>query len=259
MIIDIHSHIIPGVDDGACDIEMAIEMARIYLENGTKKVIATPHYVKKSSMNNTYSKNVAQLNILRDELEKENLNLEIYLGNEIYIYEDILVDLEDEKITTMNKGKYILIELPIFDIPVFTNELFENLQKHGYIPVIAHPERNHKIIDDPNLLFKLINNGCLVQLNIPSLEGKYGKEIKHVAEKLCKNKMVHFIGTDTHSSIRRTPNVSRGLEELEKLIGEEEFTKITQINPLKLLADEDVEISEPLEIKRKFSFKGIFK
>lgn len=259
MIIDIHSHIIPEIDDGSKDMDMSMEMAKLYVENGITKVIATPHYIKKSSMSSEYKDNLEKIKLLRQELKKKNIDLEVYLGNEVYISNNILEDLKNEKITTLNKSRYILIEFPMMDIPISAEEIFYEIQIEGYIPILAHPERNYKVIEDPNILYNFIKKGCLVQMNIPSLEGKYGKDIKTTAERLVSCDMIHFIGADSHSSIRRTPNISRGLEELKKLVGEEKYKDICINNPTNVLNNKDIKILEPKEYKKEFSFTNLFR
>ncbi len=142
---------------------------------------------------------------LREAIYQEGLDFEIYLGNEIYIAMDIFTLLENKKVATLNDSRYILLEFPMLDMPIFVENLIYNLLLKGYVPVIAHPERNKKIIDDPNILYNLINKGALAQLNLPSLEGKYGDKVRITVEILLKYNMIHFIGTDAHSKNERSP------------------------------------------------------
>lgn len=258
-MIDIHSHILPNIDDGSKDIQTSIEMAKLYIENGFHTVIATPHYVENSTMDNSYYKNIEILNNLKKELKLNEIYLDIYLGNEIYICGNLLDNLKSEKITTLNNTKYILIELPFMDLPKNCLDMIDKLLKLGYIPVLAHPERNIVICKDINILYDLIIKGCLVQVNIPSIEGKYGLEIKEATENILKCNMVHFIGTDAHSNLRRSPNVARGIEMIKNIIGEEKFKNLALDNPKKILLNDDIDRTNPIYYKRKFRIKDIFR
>ena len=258
-MIDIHSHILPNIDDGSKDIDISIEMARLYIENGFHTVVATPHYVENSTMDNSYYKNIEILNNLKKELKLNGISLDIYLGNEIYICDNLLENLEDKKITTLNNTKYILVELPFMDLPKNCLNVIDELINLGYTPILAHPERNIVICEDINILYDLIIKGCLVQINIPSIEGKYGLEIKETTENMLKCNMVHFIGTDAHSNLRRSPNVARGIEVIKNIVGEDKFIELALENPENMLLNKNIENINPTFYKKKFSIKDLFK
>lgn len=257
-MIDIHSHILPKVDDGSKDLEESIEMAKIYLENGINKVIATPHYIE--GWDNTFKeKNLEILEILKKALYQRGLDLDIYLGNEIYTTMDILEHLEEGKASSLNNTRYVLIELPMFDIPLFIEDLIYELLLKGYVPIIAHPERNAKIIENPNLLYTFIKKGALAQLNLPSLEGKYGDRIKSTGETLIKHNMIHFIGTDAHSKDKRSPRVKKSLNLLKLMVDKETYNRITYLNGIKLLEDEEIIVDSPIEYKKEKNFFYLLK
>lgn len=245
-MIDIHSHILPGVDDGAESIEESIAMSKIYLDNGINKIIATPHYIE-GFESVSREKNTEALEILRDALEKNHLNLEVYLGNEIYITMDIFDYIERGIVSTLNNSRYVLIEFPMFDIPLYSENIIYELLLKGYIPIIAHPERNAKIIENPNILYDFIMKGVLAQLNLPSLEGRYGERIKITAEILLKHNMIHFVGTDAHSKDKRAPKVRKGLQILKSLVDDEKYNEITSYNALKILNNEEIKMDCPVK------------
>lgn len=258
-MIDIHSHILPNIDDGSKDMDISIEMARLYIENGFHTVVATPHYVENSTMDNSYYKNIEILDNLKKELKLNGISLDIYLGNEIYICDNLFKNLQNEKITTLNNTKYILVELPFMDLPKNCLSVIDKLITLDYIPILAHPERNVVICEDINVLYDLIVKGCLVQINIPSIEGKYGLEIKEATENMLKCNMVHFIGTDAHSNLRRSPNVARGIEIIKNVVGEEKFVELALDNPKNMLLNKNIKDVEPIYYKKKFSIKDFFK
>ncbi len=257
-IIDIHSHILPGLDDGAKDMDMAMEMVRIYKKNGVDKVIATPHYVKDSSMSTSIEKNKEVLDKLREEIERADLDFEIFLGHEIYLFRDILKELKRGKLGTMNGTSYVFIELAQMDIPDYTRELIRELVAEGYRPILSHPEKNTLIIEDINIVYDFIQDGALIEVDIPSLCGNFGMDVRKTSEELLKHKMVHFLATGAHSSIRRSPRIDSGVEEIKNLIGEDLFKRLTFDNPKSLIEDEIIEIEEAKPY-RKSKFFNLFR
>lgn len=259
-MIDIHSHILPNVDDGSESLEMSIDMAKVYIENGINTVIATPHYMEGSIVSSS-NKNKEVLEELRKLLFKEGLDFDIYLGNEFYISTNIIKDIEDGKVCTLNGTRYILIELPMNDIPLYVDDVIYELLLKGFIPIIAHPERNLKIVKDPNILYNYIKKGALTQLNLPSLEGRYGSSVKSTAEILLDSNMVHFVGTDAHTNRLRSPNVKKALEILKSIVGSDDFEDLTYNNARLLLDNKIINIKTPKKYqnsKRKLWPLNIF-
>lgn len=256
-MLDIHNHILPGVDDGAKSIEESIEMANIYLKNGIEKIIATPHYIEGNGFN-TKEENAKVLEKLRDVFNKEEIDLKVYLGNEIFVSPDIFKYLEEERVATLNDSRYVLIEMPMLDVPVYMENIIYELCLKGYIPIIAHPERNMKIIENPNILFEFVMGGALAQVNLPSLEGKYGEGAKKTGEIILTHNLAHFVGTDAHSPRRRSPDVSRSLIVLKQLVDENKFQELTCLNIEAVLEDKDIFVDEPIKYREEkksfFSF-----
>ena len=242
-MIDIHSHILPYTDDGSRSWEMSIDMARQYVEEGYKKVIATPHWIEFSSTS-LKKENEERLEGLREKLKEEKIDLEVVLGNEIFINLDIDKYLEDKEASSLGDSKYILIEFSRNDYPSFIDLVLYNLQLKGYRPIIAHPERYRYVWENPNLVADWIEKGALMQMNLPSILGIYGKRQKETAKILLKNNMVHFLATDSHSNKRRSPKAAKGMEEVKKLVAKEVFEDIAINNQYKLLNNEDIKGQE---------------
>jgi len=259
-MIDLHSHLLYGVDDGAKDNQMSLNMARQFIENGFSDVVCSPHYLGEG-MGKKADDIKASFDSLKHLLEENGLKLNLYLGNEVYISLDLIADLEKKKYLTINDSRYILIEFPANDIPLYSDDVFYELQIKGYIPIIAHPERNAKIIHDPNILYKFSSKGVLAQLNIHSLTGLYGEKVYRTANKLLEHNLIQFIGTDSHSDRVRSPKVSDALKKLENRIGKDDFIKLTQINPKKVLENDLVEPENIMDFNKKsvFNFKASFR
>lgn len=195
---DFHTHILYGIDDGANTIEESINILSFLSNNGVKNVFLTPHYVQNSRFNANNRKKKSIFNKLQKEVIKNNININMYLGNEVYINDNIVELIKKDEIMTLNDSKYILIELPVLNYDKNIKNTLHNLIVQGYIPIIAHPER-YKYIDSKLELYKELKElGCLFQGNIPSLYGSYGYKPKYILTKMLKNDLIDFLGTDSH-------------------------------------------------------------
>lgn len=253
-MIDIHNHILPGIDDGSRDMTMSVDMAKIFLDQGVKKIIATPHYIQ-GVTTNSFAENKVILADFRGRLKEENIPLEVYLGHEIMISPDIIRALEEKHIASLNNTSYVLVELPMLDMPIYTDSILYELLVRGYQPIIAHPERYAPVVEDPSVLFELVEKGALAQLNLPSLEGKYGKKIAKTAQLLLEHNLIHFVSSDAHSSSSRSPHIKNSLETLKKLVSKEDFYLLTHKNAQDLLEDKKIQTKTPLKYKKpKFFF-----
>lgn len=259
-MIDLHSHLIYGVDDGSKDGITSLNMARQYVKSGFKDVVCTPHYLGEglSKSIESIEKNFESLKKL---LKENDIELNLHLGNEVYMSLDIVKDLFDHKYLTLNDSKYILIEFPANDVPLYSDDVFYELELKGYIPIIAHPERNSRIIEDPQILYKFLARGALAQLNLHSLTGLYGERAYKTANRLLKHNLIQLIGTDSHSDRVRSPKVSDALKKLENVISKDDFVKLTEINPKKVLENESVEPENIIDFNKKsiFNFKASFR
>lgn len=256
-MIDLHSHILPGVDDGSKNMEESINMARQYVENGIDKVIATPHFIEERDLS-IRDRNKLVLEELKSNLKKERIDLKLYLGNEIFVSPDILKYLREEKVSTLNGTRYALIETAMFDIPTSMENVIYELCLKGYTPIIAHPERNTKVQESPNILYKFIMSGALTQINLPSLEGRYGEKVEETAKILLTHNMVHFVGTDAHSPRTRSPKVKKSLEILSQIVDEDEFIRLTKLNGEAVLENKEILVEEPVMYEEKESALGRF-
>lgn len=255
-MIDIHSHILYGIDDGATTIEDSLNILKEAEKLGFSDIILTPHFIKGSKFicNNKDKRLI--LKQIKDEYEKRNGKINLYLGNEIY-YENNMLDLIMEaSATTLNNSRYMLFELPMHSEVNNLREVIFNLKVKGVIPVMAHPERYEVFQKDPNELYELINQGCLMQCNFGSLVGIYGKEASKCIKTLLKHDMVHFMATDVHRyDGRNYTKLNEAIIELEKIVTKDYLKELTEINPLCIINDENIGIRDPKEVKKKlFSF-----
>lgn len=196
-MIDIHSHILPSVDDGAKTIEDSINMARVANRIGITRIIATPHYG-----NGRFQVSLDEINSrigeVKERLLEERIPIELSAGHEVRINRYLIEDVQNGNVLTLANSNYLLVELPSNEIPKYTNEIFHELILMGIIPIIAHPERNIEISNHPDKLHDLVELGALTQLTSHSIIGLFGKKIASSCVDLCNRNLVHFIANDAH-------------------------------------------------------------
>ncbi|MCD9063412.1 MULTISPECIES: tyrosine-protein phosphatase [Staphylococcus] len=198
-MIDFHNHILWGIDDGPQSIEESLEMIYQAIDKGIDFIITTPHYYEgKFEVNREEIERKA--NILNQILIERNLNLRIIWGQEIHLNENLLEKIDHEIIGPLDGSQYILIELSFIDIPLYTYKFLIEIIKKGYNPIIAHPERYKSIQKDVDILEKLVDIGCILQLNAGSILGKHGKSAKKLAKYMIKYHKFHIIGSDAHDT-----------------------------------------------------------
>lgn len=256
-MIDFHSHIIYGVDDGSKDMETSIKMLKIAEKEGSSSICATSHFIPKA--HEITRKNYDnRINKLRDVCKEEDIHIDIAEGLELYMSPELPKLYKEKKIWCINGKKYMLIELPMEQFPIYVEDVFYELQLLGVKPIIAHPERNLEIIKDKEKLRRIIKLGVLAQINSGSLTGMYGKEIKKTAEYFVRNNMAHLMGSDAHTCHRtgRSPKM-RGAENIIKELNVELYSWMIK-NQNKILQGEEVEIL-PVKIKKRFKFIDLFK
>ena len=218
---DIHSHILFDVDDGAKNIDESITLLKKLSEIGFKNVILTPHYIKGSEYNSQNKEKLTKLKELKEELTTQNININIYLGNEIFINSEIYDLIKTGYIYTLNNTKYILVELPFHNQIVNLEDIIYELKVKGLVPIIAHPERysyfqkNYKEID------RLREEGFLFQGNYASILGYYGKESQKLLKYMLKKQYIDYLGTDIHRA-----NKTYVIDNFKKI--EKKIIKITK-------------------------------
>jgi len=253
MSVDLHCHILPGIDDGARDIKTSLEMLRIAEKEGIEHVIATPHYIK-GEVDNSSPIVQEKCEELKQALMNENIKVKVYPGNEVYMNPDIPALLKERIICPLNNTSYVLVEFPMVTIPLFAAEVFYQLRLKGFNPILAHPERNGEIAGDPNILFDLIQSGVLVQINAASLTGFYGKKAEDTAWTLLRHGMVHFVATDAHSDGRRSPRLSESRKAVESKFGEAYAERLYELNGFAVLNDERIEYTDPSRVTKRKHF-----
>lgn len=218
-MIDLHCHILPGLDDGARDLPESIAMAKLAAAEGIRTIIATPHHANGLYVNEAEVVKSA-VERLNEALKLENIPVEVRCGQEIRVFSELIEQWEaGEELLTLNGTDYILLELPSGRIPSYFNDLLHEVQVMGLTPIIAHPERNAEIAADLNKLKQFIEQGALSQLTSHSLVGAFGKKIQRLSIDMCKRNLVHFIASDAHNLDRRAFRLSESLQIVSQAVG----------------------------------------
>jgi protein-tyrosine phosphatase len=245
-MIDIHSHILPGLDDGPQTMEESIRMCRIAYQDGIRTIVATPHTLN-GVYQNGKSTILSKVNELNDALNNSELPLRILPGSDVHLCETTLQQVDQgEAITIGDGGKYIMIEFPSQAIPYQGERVLFQLLGRGLIPIISHPERNLEIGKRPGRYYEIIKMGCLGQVTAMSLTGEFGPKVRQWAEKLLKSWLVHFIASDAHSPNGRPPILSAAVKAAAKIVGKEEAEKMVTEYPKAILEGRRPNIPDPL-------------
>ena len=248
-MIDIHCHILPGLDDGAQNLNDSLDMARAAVSNGIHKVVATPHH-KTSRFDNPKSTIFEKVSELNEILQKQMIPLEVLLGQEVRVFGDFVEAYKNEQILTVNLQNYVLIEFPSNHVPSYSEHLFYDIQMNGLTPIIVHPERNSQIVEQPDKLFNLIEKGALSQITASSITGDLGKKIQKFSFQLIDANLTHFIATDAHNITSRPFNLAEAYDVVEKEYGID-FVDMFMSNAEQMVGGKMIFREDPQRIKRK--------
>lgn len=247
-MVDIHTHILPGIDDGAVNEEMTLNMLRMAEKDGTRTMIATPHYY--------YPHYIATQEEVEKKVERVNqlsrdhgLKVEVLPGREIMLDNYTLQDIKQGLMGSLDNTQYLLVELSMHEWKPYYLDVMYELQLMGYILIIAHPERYSYIQEDITMLNPLIKEGAIFQLNAGSITGLNGKRVQKVAQELIRQGIIQLIGSDTHSDRLRNPILQKGLAEVEKI--DPQVAKMMREYPYKILGDQVINANKIRIYQRK--------
>ncbi len=231
-MIDLHCHLLFGVDDGPQRLEDSLALAEALVADGVTQVVATPHILEPLFAASALRDRVEDL---AREFTARDIPLQLLSGGENHYS----LSLDELRTHTINAGRYLLLEFPHDRLPASAAELIFALRRLGLIPIIAHPERNASLLRNPELLQPLLDQGALAQLTAASLVGDFGSPVRQCARYLLKKRMVHFIASDAHAADWRRPRMQAGFEQACKLIGTGPARKLVTDNPALVIADRE--------------------
>lgn len=252
--MDLHSHILPGVDDGARNDAEALEMLRIAAADGIQTIVATPH--SEYATVGEITSGVARLSRLAAE---QNIDIEIATGCEVFIAPDLVDLVRAGQLVTLNGTAYVLLELSLMgDWPVYLPTVVYDLQVAGLLPILAHVERYPPVQQNPDILLDLISTGVLIQINASSLLGRTGSRSHRAAESLVQRRMAHIIASDAHSPRRRAPRIQAALQQAATLAGPQ-YAADMQERAVQILHGEPVTFPEPIDAPEPQSLASRFR
>jgi protein-tyrosine phosphatase len=246
-VIDLHSHLLPGVDDGSPDIETSLAMARMASDDGIQVMACTPHFMPGvyDNKSNDVRVGVAHLN---DHIQQAGIDLTVVTGCDAHIRPDFLNCLRDGRILRLNDSRYVLFEPPHNIAPQRMEDLLFNIVVGGYIPVLTHPERLKWIETNYEIFERLVGVGVWMQITGGSLTGRFGKRPQYWAEKMLGSGMVHILATDAHNLTSRPPILSEARDLAIRALGVEEADNLVLVRPVNILDDQPAAASPGLPI-----------
>ncbi|MEO8382632.1 MAG: CpsB/CapC family capsule biosynthesis tyrosine phosphatase [Acidobacteriota bacterium] len=255
-MIDIHHHCLPNVDDGPREWDEAVAMCRMALDEGIETIVATPHVLRGRWKPVTIPELRMRLDGLRARVGPRP---HLVLGSEYFFGHDVVEVLETGKsIIPLAGSRYVLIELAANNVPPLLEQPFYRLQLGGWVPIIAHPERNLVFQRRPEVLASLLELGAKTQITAGSLIGEFGPEAKKAAETFLQRRLVHFVASDAHNLDKRPPRMRAAMAALEERIGTTVAQALTRQNPLAVLENRSLQYDpEPYHERRRGLFTRV--
>lgn len=254
-MIDLHSHLLPNIDDGSKSLRASLRMAHEAVDNGIEAALLTPHH-----MNGRYVNHKADVIQLTSEfqsyLDKENIPLQVFPSQEVRINGGLLEALDNDDILFADESnRYLLLEFPDDDVPTYSEDMIFKIMQRGINIQIAHPERNTKIMSDPAILYSLIEKGAIAQVTASSYVGSFGKKVQKFAETIITHNLAHVFVSDAHDLPNRDYEMRQALDKLSSAMGKE-YQQVFEKNAEAILDGNNVEkfVPEPI-VKRRF-FNG---
>jgi len=244
-MIDLHCHILPGVDDGPTVLAESLQMAKIAVADGIRAVVATPH-----ADNGVYRFNSADIAErvagFNAELAAASIPLQVYPGAEVQLSPGLAERLYQGKVTTINNSRYLLLEMSSILLPDSCKKELVSLLSHGFIPVIGHPERNPFLQRNLAYLADLVQMGVLCQVTAQSLLGVFGRNVKGAAEQMLQNRLAHILASDAHGAEGRVAALEGAVSAAAGLLhSREKAMQMVTAIPAAIIADSDVHVEPP--------------
>ena len=258
-MIDLHCHILPGIDDGAPDLDTALEMARVAVADGITITACTPH-IHPGAYDNEGPGIKAAILALQDKLDEAGIPLKLVCGADVHIDVDLPEGLRSGRIARLNDTDYFLFEPPHHVAPPRLEEVVFDVMAQGWRPILTHPERLSWIEDHYEIMVRLAQRGVLMQVTGGSVEGRFGKRPRYWAERMLDEGLVHILATDAHNLRNRRPELSPARDAVAERLGEAEAVAMVDTRPAGILAGEtppDPETIAPSRTGRKSGSKRV--
>lgn len=250
VMVDLHCHLLPGIDDGSPDMATSLRLAQEAVDNGVTHALLTPHHMNGHYVNHKQDvlKRTAEF---QQQLKANNIPLTVFPGQEVRINGQLLNALDQDDILFADESKqYLMLEFPDDDVPHYTDRMIFDLQQRGITPVVVHPERNTKIMAHPELLYQLLEKGCLSQVTASSYVGTFGKKVEDFSKQIIANGQCYIFASDAHALPGRKYEMREAFAKLTREFGKE-LAQSYQVNARVIINGENVPVNEIKEIKKK--------
>lgn len=257
-MIDLHCHLLPGIDDGSANMDISLKLAAEAVQNGVTHALLTPHHMNGMYVN--HKTDVIRLTKnFQNQLKQHNIDLTVFPGQEVRINGDLLTALDQNDILFADEGgRYLMLEFPDDDVPTYTNDMIYQLQQRRIIPVIVHPERNTKIMRHPDLIYDLLQKGCLSQITASSYVGTFGDKVEQFSQQLIEAGQAYVFASDAHNLPGRKYEMKEAFQRLETEFGDT-ITKEFESNAKNIINGDVVKQHQLRVIKNKRKrFWGLF-
>ena len=244
--VDLHTHVLPALDDGPPDLETAVALARAAAADGTGVLLATSHSAEVLQYRLDRGALERRADEVRRALAGQGVEVTLLVGVEIYLESDTVGKLKRGELSTLNGTRYVLAEPPFEMLPLYFDEVLFQLQAAGYVPVVAHPERNVAVQREPHRLYEWVNRGALVQVSAPSVMGQFGRTAQRVARLAIARRWTQVVASDAHDPIRRPPHLREARDFIVKEHGAELARTLVDDFPRAIVENRDVAADEPL-------------
>ena len=252
-MIDLHCHVLPGLDDGARLLDETLDIARSAVKNNIDTIVATPHTLNGFFVNN-WENVVSLTSTVQKAFDAEDIAITLYPAMEAQVCPELFDALEKGQAATINdNSRYMLLEFPPFSMPPGSMEFIFKLKLQGITPVIAHPERNLILQNDLKQLYDLVKMGALCQLTALSVTGYLGPSVQKSSEQMIKTGLAHVIATDAHSDDERISALASAVDMAAEILQDySRAEKMVTTTPAAIIAGEDVDVDEPVLDKKKW-------
>lgn len=253
VMVDLHCHLLPGIDDGSKSMEISLRMAREATENGVTHALLTPHHMNGHYVNHKQDV-IRRTKEFQKQINAHNIPLTVFPGQEVRINGQLLEALDkDDILFADTAGKYMMLEFPDDDVPHYTNQMIFDLQQRGIIPVIVHPERNTRIMAEPDLIYQLLEKGCLSQITASSYVGTFGKKVESFSRQLIEAGQGYVFASDAHNLPGRKYEMRQAFEKMHHEFGQKLIDQYRQ-NARSIINGDNISINEIKKIKKKKRF-----
>ena len=250
VMVDLHCHLLPGVDDGSKSMAISLRLAREATENGVTHALLTPHHMNGRYVNHKQDV-IRETAEFQKQLQEHDIPLTVFPGQEVRINGNLLEALDNDDILFADEGnRYLMLEFPDDDVPHYTNRMIFDLQQRGITPVIVHPERNTMIMAKPDLLYGLLEKGCLSQITASSYVGTFGKKVERFSRQLIEAGQGYLFASDAHDLPGRKYEMRQAFEKLQHEFGKNLVDQYQQ-NARSIINGENLSLNDIRKIKKK--------